>query len=342
MEERRLETTIGQLRLRSPLLTASGTAGSADELAGFTNAAATMATLGAFVTKGVTRAPRQGNPEPRIIETRAGILNSIGLQNKGADRFLSEDLPKLRQALMIPTRRGEPPRPTIAPGRAQSAIPIIVNISANTVEEYGALAGKLLASDAGQIAGLEINVSCPNIKHGGVSFGIDPCAIEKIVAGVKAAVPSGRTVTIITKLTPNITDITVPAKAAIAAGTDALSMINTLRGVAIDIRAKKPCFANIAAGLSGPAVKPVGLCMVWDCFAKIPECRSQKVPIIGIGGISTWQDAVEYLLAGATAVQVGTAWFIYPDVFVEMKQGLLKYLARNDTTVRKLTGQAHG
>ena len=319
MEERRLETTIGQLRLRSPLLTASGTAGSADELASFGNAAATATTLGAFVTKGVTLAPRQGNPEPRIIETRAGILNSIGLQNKGADRFLREDLPKLRQY----------------------GAPVIVNISANTVEEYSALAGKLLAGDAGQIAGLEINVSCPNIKEGGVSFGIDPRAIEKIVAGVKAAVPRGRTVTIITKLTPNITDITVPAKAAIAAGTDALSMINTLRGVAIDIRAKKPYFANVAAGLSGPAVKPVGLCMVWDCFAKIPECRSQKIPIIGIGGISTWQDAIEYLLAGTSAVQVGTAWFVYPDVFVEMKQGLLKYLERENTTVQKLIGQAH-
>ena len=320
MEERRLETTIGQLRLRSPLLTASGTAGSADELAGFNNAAATAATLGAFVTKGVTLASRQGNPEPRIIETRAGILNSIGLQNKGAARFLSEDLPKLRHY----------------------GVPVIVNISANTVEEYGALASQLLAGDAGQIAGLEINVSCPNIKEGGVSFGIDPCAIEKIVTVVKAAVPRGRTVTIITKLTPNITDITVPAKAAIAAGTDALSMINTLRGVAIDIRGQKPHFANVSAGLSGPAVKPIGLCMVWDCFAKIPECRSRKVPIIGIGGISTWQDAVEYLLAGAAAVQVGTAWFVYPDVFVEMEKGLRKYLTTKNTTVSELTGQAHG
>ena len=320
MEERQLKTTIGQLRLRSPLLTASGTAGSADELAGFANAAATAATLGAFVTKGVTLAPRQGNPEPRIIETRAGILNSIGLQNKGATRFLNEDLPKLRHY----------------------GIPIIVNISANTVEEYGALAGQLLAGDAGQITGLEINVSCPNINEGGVSFGIDPCAIEKIVAGVKAAVPRGRTMTIITKLTPNITDITVPAKAAIAAGTDALSMINTLRGVAIDIRAQKPYFANVSAGLSGPAVKPVGLCMVWDCFSKIPECRNRKVPIIGIGGIATWQDTIEYLLAGASAVQVGTAWFVYPDVFVEMQKGLKKYLATKNTTVSELIGKAHG
>ena len=317
--EQRLKTKLGSLRLQSPLLTASGTSGSADELAGLGQRKAILDALGAFVTKGVTLAPRKGNPEPRIIETRAGILNSIGLQNKGVDRFLKEDLPKLRKYDR----------------------PIIVNISANTVEEYGALAGKVLDGDDGSVAGLEINVSCPNIKEGGVSFGIDPCAIEKIVKAVKAAVPRGRQVYIITKLTPNITDITVPAKAAIAAGTDALSMINTLRGVAIDIRAKKPYFANVAAGLSGPAVKPVGLCMVWDCFAKIPECRSQKVPIIGIGGISTWQDAVEYLLAGATAVQVGTAWFVYPDVFIEMKRGLVKYLEREKLTVSELTGKAH-
>lgn len=313
--EHRLETKLGSLRLQSPLLTASGTSGSADELASLGTSAKTAATLGAFVTKGVTLAPRKGNPEPRIIETRAGILNSIGLQNKGVERFLTEDLPKLRKY----------------------KLPVIVNISANTVEEYGELTGRVCAG-APDVAGLEINVSCPNIKEGGVSFGIDPCAIEKIVRAVKRN--AGKTF-IITKLTPNITDITVPAKAAITAGTDALSMINTLRGVAIDIRAKKPYFANVAAGLSGPAVKPVGLCMVWDCFAKIPECRSQQVPILGIGGISTWQDAVEYLLAGAAAVQVGTAWFVYPDIFVEMKQGLEKYLEREKLTVRELIGKAH-
>jgi dihydroorotate dehydrogenase (NAD+) catalytic subunit len=198
-----------------------------------------------------------------------------------------------------------------------------------------------LENDGGQIASLEINVSCPNIKEGGVQFGIDPCSVEKIVLVVKAAVPRGRDVTIITKMTPNITDVTVPARAAIAGGTDALSVINTLRGVAIDIKAQKPYFANVSAGLSGPAIKPIGLCMVWDCFEKIPECRSGKVPIIGIGGISTWEDVVEYILAGATAVGVGTAWFVYPQVFVEMHKGLMKYLTQRDTTVRKLIGKAH-
>ena len=320
MEERRLETNIGKLLLRTPLLTASGTSGSADELGGLRQSQATIQVLGAFVTKGVTLEPRKGNPEPRVIETRAGLLNSIGLQNKGADRFLREDLPKLRHY----------------------GLPVIVNISANSVDEYGQLAARLLGSDGGQIASLEINVSCPNIKEGGVQFGIDPCSVEKIVSVVKAAIPHGRQVLVITKLTPNVTDITVPAKAAIAGGTDALSMINTLRGVAINIRTQEPYFANVSAGLSGPAIKPIGLCMVWDCFERIPECRSGKVPIIGIGGISTWEDVVEYILAGSTAVQVGTAWFVYTQVFVEMHKGLVKYLTQRDTTVRKLIGKAHG
>jgi len=315
MDSQRLHTIIGKLRLRSPLLTASGTSGSADELAGLQNAATILGALGAFVTKGVTLAPRQGNPEPRIIETRAGILNSIGLQNKGAERFLREDLPKLRRY----------------------GVPIIVNISANTIEEYGALAARIL-EDGPDVAGLEINVSCPNIKQGGVSFGVDPVAVEKIVRAVKK---EAGTVTILTKLTPNITDITVAARAAIAGGTDALSMINTLRGVAINIRTQKPYFANVVAGLSGPAIKPVGLCMVWDCFAKIPECRRRAVPIVGVGGISTWRDAVEYLLAGASAVQVGTAWFVYPNVFVEIKKGLETYLKQQKTTVLELIGRAH-
>jgi dihydroorotate dehydrogenase (NAD+) catalytic subunit len=148
-------------------------------------------------------------------------------------------------------------------------------------------------------------------------------------------------VLIITKLTPNVTDITEHARAAIAGGSDALSLINTVRGVAINVRTQKPYFANVSAGLSGPAIKPIGLCMVWDCFAKIPECRDQRIPILGIGGISTWEDVVEYLLAGATAVQVGTAWFVYPEVFLEMKQGLAKYLARMKSTVRELIGKAH-
>lgn len=320
MEKQPLAISFGKLRLRSPLLTASGTSGSSgDEVRVLRRSAEIFGCLGAFVTKGVTLHPRQGNPEPRVIETRAGLLNSIGLQNKGVERFLREDLPKLRH----------------------HDLPVFVNISANSVADYGTLAEKLLVADGGQIAGLEINVSCPNLKEGGVSFGVDPCSIEQIVAAVKAAIPRGRQVLLITKLTPNITDITVAAKAAIAGGTDALSLINTVRGVAINIRTQRPYFANVSAGLSGPAIKPIGLCMVWDCFEKIPACRRQEIPILGIGGISTWEDVVEYLLAGATAVQVGTAWFVYPDVFIEMRQGLVRYLERTKTTVRQLVGRAH-
>ncbi|NQU11103.1 dihydroorotate dehydrogenase [bacterium] len=320
MESQRLEISVGRLRLRSPLLTASGTSGSSGtEVDVLRGRQAIWDSLGAFVTKGVTLAPRRGNPEPRIIETRAGLLNSIGLQNKGSDRFLAEDLPKL----------------------SPHGLPVIVNISANSVDEYAALAAKLLENDDDQIAGLEINVSCPNLKEGGVSFGIDPRAVERIVSVVRQAVPRGRQVLIVTKLTPNITDITVPARAAIAGGTDALSLINTLRGVAIDVRAQQPWFQNVVAGLSGPAIKPIALCMVWDCYEQIPECRSGKVPILGIGGISTWEDVVEFLLAGATAVQVGTAWFVYPEVFRDLQKGLLKYIADKKTTVRDLIGKAH-
>ena len=309
-----LSVSIGKLTLQNPVMVASGTFGYGVEYARLID----LNQLGAVVVKGIRLTPVRGNPTPRTAEVTSGMLNAIGLQGPGVDGFIEKYWPFLKSL----------------------RVPAIINIWGTTVEEYAEVARRFDA--LGGVGALELNVSCPNIKEGGVSFGIDPCAIEKIVTGVKAAVPRGRAVTIITKLTPNITDITVPAKAAIAAGTDALSMINTLRGVAIDIRAKKPYFANVAAGLSGPAVKPVGLCMVWDCFAKIPECRSRKIPIIGIGGISTWQDAVEYLLAGATAVQVGTAWFVNPALFVEMKQGLLKYLEREQATVSQLTGQAHG
>ncbi len=319
-EKQRLEISVGDLHLTSPLLTASGTSGSSgDEVRVLRRSADVFAVLGAFVTKGVTLHSRQGNPEPRVIETRAGLLNSIGLQNKGVDRFLAEDLPKLRD----------------------HRLPVLVNISANSVEDYADLAGQLLARDEQLVAGLEINVSCPNIKEGGVSFGVDPVAIEKITAGVRAVIPAGRRVLVVTKLTPNITDITEAARGAIAGGADALSMINTLRGVAINVRTQRPYFANVAAGLSGPAVKPIGLCMVWDCFSRIPECRRREIPILGMGGISTWEDVVEYLLAGSTAVQVGTAWFVYPEVFLEMHRGLVKYLEQHDTTVAALVGKAH-
>jgi dihydroorotate dehydrogenase (NAD+) catalytic subunit len=277
-----------------------------------------LKSLGAFVTKGVTLKPKRGNPELRIVETRAGLLNSIGLQNKGAKVFLSEELPKL----------------------LRYELPVIVNISANSVEEFGDLAGYLMDNDVNKIiAGLEINVSCPNIREGGAAFGANPKLVERIAKAIKKRV--GDRVAVITKLTPNVADITEPAKAAIAGGTDALSMINTLRGMAIDIENKKPYLGNVTGGLSGPAIKPVGVFMVYECFRKIPVCRNRKVPIIGIGGISMWQDALEYIMAGATAVGIGTAWFVNTRIFCEVRDGIKKYLSENNKTIGQLVGISH-
>jgi dihydroorotate dehydrogenase (NAD+) catalytic subunit len=273
--------------------------------------------LGAFVTKGVTLQPRIGNPGVRVIETPTGLLNSIGLQNSGAEVFLEEELPK--------TRRYE--------------LPIIVNISANTVQEFADLAAYLVDNDESKlISGIEINVSCPNLKEHGTMFGTNPRAVERVVKAVRKRV--GDRVLLITKLTPNVTDIKEPAKAAIIGGTDVLSMINTLRGMAIDIESKSPFLENISGGLSGPAIKPVGVYMVYDCFKNIPECRNRTVPIIGIGGISAWQDVIEYVLAGASAVGIGTAWFVNFHIFEEVVRGLSGYLLDKKTTMNDLVGLA--
>ncbi|MFA4947637.1 MAG: dihydroorotate dehydrogenase [Candidatus Krumholzibacteriia bacterium] len=319
MGEGRLEVDLKGLRLNTPLLTASGTSGSGNEADGLRKSEQIVDSLGAFVTKGVTLRPKPGNPKLRVLETRNGLLNSIGLQNKGVERFILEDLPKL----------------------LVYELPIIVNISADTVEEFGILAERLLNKDVNNlISGLEINVSCPNLKKGGIAFGCDPGAVERVVSEVRSRVPSG--ILLMTKLTPNVTDITTTAKAAIAGGTDVLSMINTVRGMAISIETRHPYFQNIVAGLSGPAIKPIGLYNVYQCFSKIGECRNRKIPIVGIGGISTWQDALEYILAGSTAVGIGTAWFVWPEVFPEIKRGLLKYLKKqNIERIKDLIGYAH-
>ena len=312
------QTTLNKIDMKSPLMTASGTSGHANEIEILEKSGQILNSLGAFVTKGVTLEPKEGNPEFRIAETRTGILNSIGLQNEGVQHFMQHEV---RQLLNF-------------------NLPVFVNISADSVEGFGQLAAYLSEHDASQIiSGLEINVSCPNIKKGGAAFGTDPELVEKIVRTVKQRIDPR--MQIITKLTPNVADITVTAAAAIRGGTDILSMINTLRGMAIDVNTCKPLLGNIVGGLSGPAIKPVGLFMVYDCYRRIPECRSGQVPIIGIGGVSRWQDVVEYLLAGATAVGIGTAWFVNPDVFKEIYQGLKAYLARKKTTVSGLIGKAH-
>ncbi|MEA3385670.1 MAG: dihydroorotate dehydrogenase [Thermodesulfobacteriota bacterium] len=313
-----LQVQISNLQLKSPLMTASGTSGHSNEIEMLKDSPAIISSLGVFITKGVTLEPRSGNPGIRIVETRAGIINAIGLQNSGVEFFVKKELPSL----------------------LNFGLPIFVNIAANTVEEFGKLASYLSDNDASQIIkGIEINVSCPNVKKGGMAFGVDPRQVERIVKTVKNRIDS-RTI-VITKLTPNVTDITLPARAAIEGGTDALSMINTLRAMAIDITTGRPYLGNKTGGLSGPAIRPVGVFMVYECFEKIPECNSRKVPIIGIGGISTWQDAIEYIMAGATAIGIGTAWFVNQDVFNDIYNGIKIYLKKNEKSVSDLIGKAH-
>lgn len=303
-----LSSKIGNIDLKTPLFTTSGTSGSSGEIGMQKDKENILKALGAFVTKGVTLEERLGNPGLRVVEIRSGIINSIGLQNTGVDSFVKNELPNL----------------------VRYKTPIIVNISAGSVVEFGKLANYILERDSNkQISGLEINVSCPNIKKGGVAFGTNPKLISKVVESVKRNTP--KWVTIITKLSPNVTDITECARAAIAGGTDAISMINTLKATAIDIETRKPLLGNKTGGLSGPAIKPIGVYMVYECFRQIDECRSKRIPIIGIGGISNWRDALEYILAGATAVGIGTAWFVNKKVFQEIRDGIKRYLDRIGT-----------
>ncbi len=313
-----LSVGIKNILLKTPLLTASGTSGSKDEINHLQNRKEILGSLGAFVTKGVTMDESLGNREPRIAEVRSGLLNSIGLQNKGVRKFFEEDIPALRRY----------------------EIPIIVNISAASVSEFGTLAGMIHKLDKNHtVSGLEINVSCPNIKKGGAAFGADPQMVEQVVREVKSNVPDS--LCIITKLSPNVTDIVQIAKAAINGGTDALSMINTLRGMAIDVDARKPLLGNLVGGLSGPCIKPVGVYMVFECFRRIPECTRREIPIIGIGGIAHYLDVLEYMLAGATATAIGTQWFIQNTVFEEIHRDLKRYLASHHVTIANLIGKAH-
>jgi dihydroorotate dehydrogenase (NAD+) catalytic subunit len=313
-----LNVRIKNILFKTPLLTSSGTSGSRDEINILENRNQILESLGAFVTKGVSINKSLGNAEPRIVEVRSGILNSIGLQNKGVRKFLEEDIPELRKY----------------------KIPIIVNISAATVDEFGELAEIIKDTDrTNAISGLEINVSCPNIKKGGAAFGSDPLLVEQVVKKIKSKVQDS--FCIITKLSPNVTDITQIAKAAINGGTDALSMINTLKGMAIDINNMKPILGNQTGGLSGPCIKPVGLYMVYQCFRSIPECKRKEIPIIGIGGISNFNDVMEYILAGATAVGIGTQWFINNTIFEEIHKELIEYLSVKKQSISDLIGKAN-
>ncbi len=283
-----LTVELGPLRLKNPVMVASGTFGYGKEYAELVP----PERLGAMVVKGISLEPRSGNPPPRIWETCGGMLNSIGLQNVGLRAFLEEKLPWLRPL----------------------SVPVIVNLFGNTVEEYRELASALDGQEG--IDGLEINISCPNVKAGGMTFGSDPEMAYQVVSAVK----SSTNLPVITKLTPNVTDITVIAKAVEDAGTDILSLINTVAGMAVDLQTCQPRLANVVGGLSGPAIKPIALRMVWQVV------QVSRVPVIGLGGIVSVEDALEFLIVGAKAIQVGTANFINPPVTLEIIDGLEDYL----------------
>ncbi len=296
-----LQVNIHKLVLKNPIMTASGTFGYGEEFEDFLD----IGNLGGIVVKGTTGKHREGNPYPRMAETASGMLNAVGLQNKGVDKFISDIYPRIKHYKTN----------------------IIVNVSGSTVEEYIEVASKINELDA--IPGIELNISCPNVKEGGMAFGTScPSAIA-----VTKAIREVYNKTLIVKLSPNVTDIAEMAKAVEGAGADAISVINTLLGMAIDSESRKPVLSTITGGLSGPAIKPVALRMVWQVS------KAVKIPVIGLGGIMNAADVVEFMLAGATAVQVGTANFIDPAVCTGIIQGLESYMERHKINdISMLTG----
>ena len=282
-----LSVSIGSLTLKNPVLTASGTFGYGTEYGAFFD----VSQLGGIVTKTITLEPRTGNPMPRIAETPAGMLNSIGLANVGVDRFISEKLPALES---LDTN-------------------VIVNIAGSTIEEYAQVSERLAGHP--RVNGIEINVSCPNVERGGLAFGTDPNITKSITEGVRETTDKP----IIVKLTPNVTDIVSVAQASVDGGADALSLINTLIGMAVDVKTRTPLIARKTAGLSGPAIKPVAVAKVYQV------AKAVSVPLIGIGGIMTGEDAVEFLVVGASAVQVGTLNFVEPSGAVSVLEGMKQY-----------------
>jgi len=290
--EPNLKTVIGPLKLKNPVLLASGTCGYGGELADLLD----LSQLGGIVVKGLSLEPREGNPPPRVWETPCGLLNSIGLENVGVEAFVRDKLPYLKQ---LDTA-------------------VIANILGNSVAEYAEVASRL--SNTEGLDAIEVNISCPNVKEGGAAFGTDPKMASAVVEAVKKATH----LPVICKLSPNVTDICTIAKAAESAGADAISLINTLIGMAIDIEQRRPALANVIGGLSGPAIRPVAVRMVYQA------ARAVQIPVIGIGGIVTGNDALEFLLAGAKAVQVGTATLIRPDAAISVIEGINNYMKRHD------------
>ena len=296
-----LRVDIGSLQLRNPVMTASGTFGYAREFENLLN----LHRLGGVIVKGISLLPRAGNPPPRIVETSCGMLNAIGLQNVGVKRFIEEKMPYLRGI----------------------DVPVFVNILGDSVEEYREITERL--ADVEGIAGLEVNISCPNVKKGGVAFGNDP----HMAAAATKAVKKASSVPVMVKLSPNVSDVTAVARAVEDSGADSVSLINTLIGMAIDLEQRKPVLANVIGGLSGPAVKPIALRMVFQV------ARAVNIPVIGIGGIDCTEDALEFLLAGASAIQVGTANFVNPRISEEIVEGIGAYVKQNKlTSIRELIG----
>lgn len=299
-----LRTSLAGLTLQNPVLAASGTFGYGIEYGGLVD----VTKLGGICTKGVSIDPWPGNRPPRLAETPAGMLNAIGLQNPGAAAFAEDYLSWL----------------------AEQTPAVVVNIVGRTIEEYAAVAA-FLDRKAG-IDALEINISCPNIKKGGLSFGTDPQAAAAVVKAVRRVT----SLPLIAKLTPNVTDITQIACAVEAAGADAVSLINTITGMIIDVNRRRPLLANVFGGLSGPAIMPVALRMVWQVYEAV------KIPIIGMGGITSAHDALQFIMAGARAVAVGSATFRRPDTMVEVVRGLYDYCREQRTSIAALVGVAHG
>lgn len=299
-----LAVTIGGIKMKNPVTTASGTFGFGPEYGRIID----LNRLGAIVVKGTTLLPREGNPTPRIAETPSGMLNAIGLQNPGVESFLQKALPFL----------------------LNYDLPVIVNISGDTVEDYARLAGILDLAKG--VAGIEVNISCPNVKKGGLQFGSDPESAAEVIRSVKQAT----SLPVIAKLSPNVTSIAAVAEKVAGAGADALSMINTLLGMAIDIKARRPVLGNIMGGLSGPAVRPVAVRAVWQVYQAV------KLPIIGMGGITCAADALEFIMAGASAVAVGTANFVNPRATVDVLEGIEYFMAENSITdIADIVGIAH-
>ncbi|MGN0310189.1 MAG: dihydroorotate dehydrogenase [Bacteroides sp.] len=286
-----LSVKIGQLQMKNPVMTASGTFGYGEEYADFID----ISKIGGIIVKGTTLHKREGNPYPRMAETPSGMLNAVGLQNKGVDYFVEHIYPRIKD---IDTQ-------------------MIVNVSGSAIEDYVATAARI--NELEHIPAIELNISCPNVKQGGMAFGVTTKGAEEVTRAVREVYHK----TLIVKLSPNVTSIADIAKAAEQGGADSVSLINTLLGMAIDAEKRQPLLSTVTGGMSGAAVKPIALRMVWQV------AQAVKIPVIGLGGIMNWKDAVEFMLAGATAIQIGTANFIDPTVTLKVVDGINDYLERH-------------